>query len=158
MALESRSALASNRPRSRRRDGVSRSAFGRPRRGSVAAAVIVATGLPGNGTGPGPCDPAGAIVDCRQSPHRETTMEVVGSGAFWDATTAPANERSASSTSAVALANGSVLVTCRLGTDREGADGHVGVFASADGGESWEVRFLGLDERIWNGWPGEARG
>ena len=54
-------------------------------------------------------------------------MEVVASGAFWDARTAPVNERSASSTSAVALADGTVLATCRLGTDREGADGHVGV-------------------------------
>ena len=59
-----------------------------------------------DGTAPGPCDPAGAIVDCRQSPHMETTMEVVGSGAFWDARTAPVNERSASSTSAIALADG----------------------------------------------------
>ncbi len=42
-------------------------------------------------------------------------MEVVGSGAFWDATTAPANERSASSTSAVALADGSVLVDLPAG-------------------------------------------
>ena len=85
-------------------------------------------------------------------------MEVVASGAFWDARTAPVNERSASSTSAVALADGTVLATCRLGTDREGADGHVGVFATADGGESWELRFLGLGERVWDGWPGEARG
>jgi len=50
-------------------------------------------------------------------------MEVVASGAFWDARTAPINERSASSTAAVALADGTVLATCRLGTDREGADG-----------------------------------
>src|SRR6188472_4072546 len=88
----------------------------------------------------------------------ETTMQVVASGAFWDARTAPVNERSASSTSAVALADGSVLATCRLGTDREGADGHVGVFASSDGGESWELRYLGLVDRVWDDWPGEARG
>ena len=85
-------------------------------------------------------------------------MEVVASGAFWDARTAPVNERSASSTAAVALADGTVLATCRLGTDREGADGHVGVFASTDGGDDWELRFLGLQERVWDGWPGEARG
>ena len=85
-------------------------------------------------------------------------MQVVASGAFWDARTAPVNERSASSTSAVALADGSVLATCRLGTDREGADGHVGVFASSDDGESWALRYLGLGDRVWDGWPGEARG
>ncbi len=85
-------------------------------------------------------------------------MEVVASGAFWDARTAPGNERSASSTAAVALADGTVLATCRLGTDREGADGHVGVFASRNGGDDWELRFFGLSERVWDGWPGEARG
>jgi BNR repeat protein len=88
----------------------------------------------------------------------ETTMEVVASGAFWDARTAPVNERSASSTSALTLADGTVLATCRLGTDREGADGHVGVLVSGDGGDTWELRFLGLGERVWDGWPGEARG
>ena len=85
-------------------------------------------------------------------------MEVVASGAFWDAPTAPVNERSASSTSVVAMADGTVLATCRLGTDREGADGHVGVFASADRGDTWELRYLGLADRVWDGWPGEARG
>ena len=41
-------------------------------------------------------------------------MEVVASGTFWDAPTAPANERSVSSMSAAALADGSVPATCRL--------------------------------------------
>ena len=120
IADDSRSTLASNRPRSSRRDGVSSSAFGRPMSGSVAAALVVATGLPADVTAPGPCDPASAIVDCRQSPHMETAMEVVASGAFWDARTAPVNERSASSTSAVALADGTVLATCRLGHGSRG--------------------------------------
>jgi hypothetical protein len=88
----------------------------------------------------------------------ETTMDVVASGAFWDSRTAPVNERSASSTAALTLADGTVLATCRLGTDREGADGHVGVFASTDGGEHWELRYLGLPDKVWDGWPGEARG
>jgi hypothetical protein len=85
-------------------------------------------------------------------------MEVVAAGVIWDARTAPVNERSASSTSALRLADGTVLATCRLGSDREGADGHTAVFASGDGGETWELRFLGLAEREWDGWPGETRG
>ena len=59
-------------------------------------------------------------------------MEVVASGVIWDARTAPVNERSASANSAIRLSDGTVLATCRLGTDREGADGHTGVFASTD--------------------------
>ncbi len=85
-------------------------------------------------------------------------MEVVASGLIWDARTAPVNQRTASATSAVLLADGTVLATCRLGSDREGADGHTGVFASRDGGDSWEMRSLSLAERSWDGWPGETRG
>ena len=85
-------------------------------------------------------------------------MEVVGSGVIWDARSAPVNERSASATSAIRLSDGTVLATCRLGTDREGPDGHTGVFASTDRGETWELRYLSLSEREWDGWPGETRG
>ena len=85
-------------------------------------------------------------------------MDVVASGTIWDARTAPANQRSASATSAILLADGTLLATCRLGTDREGADGHTGVFASRDNGDTWEMRSLSLAEREWDGWPGETRG
>jgi hypothetical protein len=85
-------------------------------------------------------------------------VEVVASGVIWDAGTAPINERSASATSAVTLADGTVLVTCRLGSDREGADGHTAIFASVNDGDTWELRYLSLAEREWDGWPGETRG
>jgi hypothetical protein len=85
-------------------------------------------------------------------------MQVTASGVIWDARTAPVNERTTSATSAVLLDDGTVLATCRLGSDREGADGHTGVFATRDGGESWELRYLSLPEREWDGWPGETRG
>jgi BNR repeat-like domain len=85
-------------------------------------------------------------------------MEVVASGVIWDARTAPINERSASANSAIHLTDGTVLVTCRLGSDREGADGHTAIFASVDAGESWSLRYLGLPEREWDDWPGETRG
>jgi BNR repeat-like domain len=85
-------------------------------------------------------------------------MEVVAEGVIWDARSAPINERSASSTYAVRLADGTVLVTCRLGTDREGPDGHTAVFATTDRGATWELRYLGLAERVWDDWPGESRG
>lgn len=85
-------------------------------------------------------------------------MQVVGEGIIWDARSAPRNERTASATSAVLLADGTVLATCRLGSDREGADGHTAVFATSDGGDSWDLRWLGLAERAWDDWPGETRG
>jgi BNR repeat protein len=85
-------------------------------------------------------------------------MDVVASGVIWDAQTAPVNLRSASATSAIRLADDTVLVTCRVGSDREGPDGHTAIFASVDAGETWELRFLGLSEREWDGWPGETRG
>ena len=65
MALDSRSTLASNRPRSSRRDGVSSSAFGRPSRGSMAAALVVATDLPCGRDGAGTVRPGGR--HCRLS-------------------------------------------------------------------------------------------
>jgi len=85
-------------------------------------------------------------------------MQVVASGAFFDAGTAPINQRTASATSATLLSDGTVLATCRLGSDREGPDGHTGVFATQDGGETWVLRYLSLGERLWDGWPGETRG
>jgi hypothetical protein len=85
-------------------------------------------------------------------------MDVVASGVIWDARTAPVNQRSASANAAIRLADGTVLVTCRLGSDREGPDGHTAIFASTDAGDTWALRFLGLAELEWEGWPGETRG
>jgi BNR repeat-like domain len=85
-------------------------------------------------------------------------VEVIASGAFWDARYAPRNQRNAAATCALTLSDGTMLASCRLGSDREGADGHTGVFASTDAGETWEMRYLSLHEREWDGWPGETRG
>jgi len=85
-------------------------------------------------------------------------MQVLDSGVIWDATTAPVNQRSAAATFAICLADGTILATCRLGTDREGADGHTAVLASDDGGKTWAMRSLSLAEREWDGLPGETRG
>jgi len=85
-------------------------------------------------------------------------MEVVASGVFWDAATAPVNLRTASATSALVASDGTVYATCRLGTDREGPDGRTGVFASVDGGATWELRYLSPGRETWDDWPGESRG
>jgi hypothetical protein len=85
-------------------------------------------------------------------------VEVVASGAVWDASRAPRNLRTASATSALLASDGTLFATCRLGSDREGADGTTGVFASRDEGATWELRTLTLGEREWDGWIGETRG
>jgi hypothetical protein len=84
-------------------------------------------------------------------------MRVEASGVFFDARSAPSNLRSVSSTGLVRTADDTLLVSCRLGPDREGPDGVAAVFASRDLGASWEQRYLGLADREWDGIRGEAR-
>ncbi len=84
-------------------------------------------------------------------------MRVVASGVFYDTRTAPVNQRSASHTSVLVTSEGTILASCRLGSERESGDGHAAVLASADRGETWELRYLGLPERDWDGIPGETR-
>jgi hypothetical protein len=57
----------------------------------------------------------------------------------------------------LALADGTLLATMRLGSDREGPDGHAAILASTDRGETWTLRYLGLQDRAWDGINGEAR-
>jgi hypothetical protein len=85
-------------------------------------------------------------------------MHVVASGTVFDTRYAPSNERSASSSAALALADGTILATFRLGTERESDDGHLAVLASRDLGASWELLHLGLEERRLDGVRGESRG
>ena len=85
-------------------------------------------------------------------------MRVVASGVVFDTRAAPINERSASSSAALALADGTILASFRLGTERESGDGHAALFASRDLGATWELRYLGLAERTLNGVRGETRG
>ena len=84
-------------------------------------------------------------------------MHVVTEGLFFDADAAPASERSVSSTSVVRTADGTILVGCRLGSDREGPDGHAAIFATRDEGRTWETRYRGVADREWDGVRGEAR-
>jgi len=85
-------------------------------------------------------------------------MRVVASGVIHDSEHAPSNQRSASSTAVTVAADGTVLATCRLGTDREGPDGHSAVFASDDQGATWELRYLSPSPDFLDGVPGETRG
>jgi hypothetical protein len=85
-------------------------------------------------------------------------VNVTASGIVFDTRAAPANEQSASATSALLVSDGTLLVTMRLGTDREGPDGHTAILASDDLGDTWRIRYLGLTDRDWDGVRGETRG
>src|SRR5262245_53464839 len=85
-------------------------------------------------------------------------MKLTASGIVFDTRSAPANEQSASATSALLSSDGTLLVTMRLGTDREGPDGHTAILASDDQGDTWRIRYLGLGDRDWDGVRGETRG
>jgi hypothetical protein len=85
-------------------------------------------------------------------------VRLAASGLVFDTRHAPDNERSASSTGAFLASDGTLLVTFRLGTERESGDGHAAVLATPDRGATWELRHLGLAERWLDGVPGETRG
>src|SRR5579871_6818628 len=93
----------------------------------------------------------------RRSQESPLTMRLVASGTVFDTRTAPANEQSASGTSALLASDGTILVTFRLGTEREGDDGHACVMATRDLGATWEIRHLGLEHRRLEGKIGETR-
>lgn len=82
---------------------------------------------------------------------------VAASGVLFDTETAASDQRSASHTAVLVTSDGTVLASCRLGSERESGDGHAAVLASADLGASWELRYLGLADRLWDGTPGETR-
>ncbi|MBM4409086.1 MAG: exo-alpha-sialidase [Chloroflexi bacterium] len=84
-------------------------------------------------------------------------MRLVASGTVFDATAAPANQCSASGTSALLASDGTLLAACRLGTKRESSDGHAALFASLDRGATWELRYLGLADRVRDGRQGDTR-
>ena len=84
-------------------------------------------------------------------------MRLIASGIVFDTRAAPVNERSASATSALLTADGTLLATMRLGSDREGPDGHTAILASTDRGDTWRIRYLGLGDRDWDGITGETR-
>lgn len=84
-------------------------------------------------------------------------MRLVASGTVFDTTAAPANQRSASGTSAFLASDGTLYAACRLGTERESPDGHGALLASRDRGATWELRYLGLADRIRGGRQGDTR-
>jgi hypothetical protein len=84
-------------------------------------------------------------------------MRIVAAGYVFDAREAPAWQRSCAFTAVTRLHDGTLLVTCRRGSERESPDGHVCVFASTDEGTAWEERYDGFGRATWDGIPGEEK-
>lgn len=84
-------------------------------------------------------------------------MKVLASGFIHDSRTAPFHQRSCARTTVTLLHDGTLLATCRLGSDRESLDGHEAVFASADSGATWTMRYHGYNRGAWGDTPGEVK-
>jgi hypothetical protein len=86
-----------------------------------------------------------------------SALRLIDRGTVLDADRGPVNQRSSSFSAVTLTSAGEVLATFRLGSDREGPDGHPVLMVTDDGGDTWRMRFLGLGERTWDGVRGEAR-
>ena len=84
-------------------------------------------------------------------------MRIIDSGFIYDGRQAPTYKRSCAFTTIALLHDGTVLVAARWGSDRDSLDGHECIFASADRGETWELRYDGYGKGAWDGVPGEVK-
>ena len=85
-------------------------------------------------------------------------MRVVASGYIYDAREAPFHQRSTARTTVTRLHDDTLISAFRWGSARESLDGHECVFASADLGNTWELRYSGFGKGTWDGTPGEVKG
>ena len=85
-------------------------------------------------------------------------MRIVADGVIWDGSDAPIEHRTCVRTNVSLAHDGTLYVAFRWGTARESIDGHEGLMASVDMGETWDVRFDGCGMGSWDGVPGEVKG
>lgn len=84
-------------------------------------------------------------------------MKLIDTGTIHDGRNAPPHRRSCARTTILELHDGTLISSCRLGSERTSIDGHEAVFASTDGGRTWELRFDGYGQGAWeDGSPGEV--
>ena len=84
-------------------------------------------------------------------------MKVVDSGYVFDPREAPLHQRSCAFTTVTLASDGTLLVACRRGSERDSLDGHDCIFASSDSGQSWEVRYDGFGKGAWDDRAGEVK-
>ncbi|MGI8423320.1 MAG: sialidase family protein [Chloroflexota bacterium] len=83
-------------------------------------------------------------------------MRVVAAGVIYDGHAGPPYGKSCARTTVALLGDGTLLVSFRLGTERESVDGHPVVFASTDGGASWVQRYSGYGQGTLHETPGQV--
>jgi hypothetical protein len=85
-------------------------------------------------------------------------VRIIASGYVWDARDAPFHRRTCVRTNVALAGDGTLYAAFRWGSARESPDGHEGVMASTDLGQTWEVRHDGHGKGAWDGTPGEVKG
>jgi hypothetical protein len=73
-------------------------------------------------------------------------MKVVDRGTIFDATAAPRDARFCTFTSLICLDDGRLVAGCRTGSAKDSADEGIHIFASEDGGASWEQVCAGFGD------------
>lgn len=85
-------------------------------------------------------------------------MRLVDSGVICDGQAIPDHRRNCAFTTINKLHDGTILVSGRWGSLRDSVDGHACIWATADLGRTWELRYDGFGKGSWGGAPGEVKG
>lgn len=85
-------------------------------------------------------------------------MRIVDSGEIRDGRAIPDHRRNCAFTTISRLRDGTILVSGRWGSARDSVDGHACIWATADTGRTWSLRYDGYGKASWNGIPGEVKG
>ena len=85
-------------------------------------------------------------------------MKLTATGYVYDGRAAPKQQRNCAFTTVYLANDGTLYVSGRWGSERDSLDGHACLFASADGGDTWEKRYDGYGKWNWDVAVGEIKG
>ncbi len=85
-------------------------------------------------------------------------MRLVDAGTVCDVHAIPHHRRNCAFTTVNRLHDGTILVSGRWGSTRDSVDGHACIYATADTGRTWSLRYDGFGQGSWDGTPGEVKG
>jgi hypothetical protein len=84
-------------------------------------------------------------------------MQVEETGLIFDAASAPPEARFCSFTNLLQMADGRLVVSFRVGSSKDSADGNIRMAVSEDRGRTWQETFAGFPDTAWAGSPGSLR-
>ena len=85
-------------------------------------------------------------------------MRLVDSGVICDGQAIPDHRRNCAFTTVNRLHDGTILVSGRWGSARDSVDGHACIWATADDGRNWRLRYDGYGKGSWDNTTGEVKG